>query len=352
MRHNLKPTFEHNLRKPTTSKRAIDALTMLSKAQDYFVKELSQLCLQKQLPGQFTPKEWLRDNGLHGGGLRFEAPQNSLFNKASVNVSQIQYEDRPGKAIISATALSTIIHPLNPLAPSVHIHVSWTELRSGKSYWRLMADLNPAIACEKDTAQFNNTLKLHGKQYFEQAKKAGDEYFYIPALQTHRGVSHFYLEGFNPDGEQGIEFADNFLLGVIDSYITILNNKLTSSKISNKKVLTAEIQKQTQLDYHTLYFYQVLTLDKGTTAGLLMHDQNDVGTLSSLPRFINRNKLLKWAEKTPSPRDKLVKALVTVLTTDCNNNESSVFNRECEVSTEVKINIAQVIRTHYKNYPL
>jgi coproporphyrinogen III oxidase len=347
----LKQTFEHNIRKSATSKSAIDAFYMLSNAQDYFVKKLSELCLQKQLHDKFTPKEWLRDNGLHGGGLRFEAPQNSLFNQASVNFSQIQYEDRPDKAIISATALSTIIHPFNPLAPSVHIHVSWTELRSGKSYWRLMADLNPAIACENDTAQFNSTLKLTGKQYFEQATKAGDEYFYIPALQTHRGVSHFYLEGFNPEGEQGIEFAENFLLGVIDSYITILDNKLTSSKISNKKVLTAELQKQ--LDYHTLYFYQVLTLDKGTTTGLLIHDQNDVGTLGSLPRFINRNKLLTWAEKTPSPRDKLVKALVTVLTNDNNNNnESGVINGKCEVSTEVKINIAQVIRTHYKSYPL
>lgn len=335
------------MRKPATSENAINALNMLSSAQDYFVKQLSQLCQpQHSEHASFTAQEWLRDNGAHGGGIRFEAPQNSLFNRGSVNVSQIQYEDRPDKAFISATALSTIIHPINPLVPSIHIHVSWTELRSGKNYWRLMADLNPAISCEEDTANFDNTLKTLGGQYYDQAKQAGDDYFYIPALKAHRGVSHFYLEGFNPEGIEGNAFAKQFVTGVIDSYIAIFSNKLTAAK--NR--LTADItqqQKQTQLDYHTLYFYQVLTLDKGTTAGLLIHNQNDVGTLGSLPRFVNRHLLSQWIEKTPAPRDQLVNALVLALAD--NNGISEVTT---EVTTEVKINIVQVMREHYKSHAL
>lgn len=325
------------MRKPATSKQAIDALGMLSQAQHYFVRKLTGLCQQQQQPATFTTQEWLRDEGQHGGGLRFEAPQNSLFNQASVNVSQIQYEDRPDKAFISATALSTIIHPIHPLAPSVHIHVSWTALRSGKSYWRLMADLNPAIASTDDTTRFNETLKVAGGDYFEQATIQGNQYFYIPTLQTHRGVSHFYLEGFNPTREDGNAFAQHFVEAVIDSYIAIFTDTLNSTVNE-----VTDQQLSTQRDYHTRYFYQVLTLDKGTTAGLLIHDQNDLGTLASLPRFVNRNLLKKWAEKTPAPRNKLVHALISLLPeTD-----------RCEIDAKIKANIANTIRAHYRVYPL
>lgn len=327
------------MRKPATSENAIHALTMLSNAQRYFVDQLSVLCQQHQQADQFTPQQWLRDSGQHGGGLRFEAPQNSLFNQASVNVSQVQYEDRPDKAFISATALSTIIHPINPMAPSVHIHVSWTELRSGKNYWRLMADLNPAIVCENDKKQFNETLQSVAGDYFEQATEQGNNYFYIPALEAHRGISHFYLEGFNPENIDTQAFAHSFVYAVIDSYIAIFKAKLDNTSVEQKQ---SEAQQALQLDYHTLYYYQVLTLDKGTTAGLLVHDQNDVGTLGSLPRFINRELLTQWIEQTPAPRHQLVADLVALLPD----------NKRCEVTSEIKVLIAQTMRSHYQDYPL
>lgn len=327
------------MRKPATSENAIKALAMLSQAQQHFVTKLSELCQQQKLADKFTPQQWLRDHGEHGGGLRFEAPKNSLFNQASVNVSQVQYEDRPDKAFISATALSTIIHPINPMAPSVHIHVSWTALRSGKSYWRLMADLNPSVACEIDIACFNETLQKVSGNYFDQAKQQGDDYFYIPALQAHRGVSHFYLEGFNPEGVDGQEFAKIFVHEVIDSYMAILRGKLNHKQINANQ---SERQKSVQLDYHTLYFYQVLTLDKGTTAGLLVHDQNDVGTLGSLPRFINRDLLAQWVDKTPPPRHQLVSDLVALFPD----------SKRSEVTIEIKTRIAQVIRAHYRDHPM
>jgi len=325
------------MRKLATSEGATKALAMLSDAQRNFVTQLSLLGEQQAQPADFIEQQWLRDDGLHGGGIRFEAPQCSLFNQASVNVSQIHFEDITDKNFISATALSTIIHPINPFAPSVHIHVSWTALRSGKSYWRLMADLNPAIPSAADTARFNDSLKEVAGEYLAQATQQGDDYFYIPALQLHRGVSHFYLEGFNPVDEDGTDFAQQFLKTVIDTYIAILTNTL-----NNVNSAVTDEQRNIQIDYHTRYFYQVLTLDKGTTAGLLIHDQNDVGTLGSLPRFINRTLLSQWAEQTAAPRNKLVDALVALLPmTDI-----------CEIDSTVKMKIASALRNHYQQYPL
>jgi len=311
-----------------TSAKAKFALTHLSQVQQYFVDKLKKV----STGSRFKSVEWLRDNGTHGGGERFEATSNDVFNRASVNVSQVQYEDNPEKAFLSATALSTIIHPQYPLAPSVHLHVSWTELRNGQQYWRLMADLNPAIVDDNDTALFNEMLKQSSGEFFESGIEQGNRYFYIPALNKHRGVSHFYLEGFTGNEQTSPLFAIDFAKNVIDCYIDILSDKLSCLPPPSDLAL------QQQVDYHTLYFYQVLTLDKGTTAGLLIHNQNDVGTLGSLPAYINRDLLQSWIADTPPPQQPLVEALVGLLPSQ----------KIVHITPEIKEEIAMVIRRHYK----
>lgn len=310
-----------------TSKKAQFALTELNQVQQYFVQKLQKLSTGTE----FKSVEWLRDNGTHGGGQRFEATTNMVFNRASVNVSQVQYEDKPDKAFLSATALSTIIHPQHPLAPSIHIHVSWTELKNGQQYWRLMADLNPAIADASDNLLFNNMLQQASGEYFESGIAQGEAYFFIPALNKHRGVSHFYLEGFTGNEHTSEHFGIDFATQAIDCYIAILNDKFSRLPPPSDQEL------QQQLDYHTLYFYQVLTLDKGTTAGLLIHSQNDVGTLGSLPAYINRDLLASWVAHSPSEKQPLVQSLVDLLPPQ----------KSVHVDANIKANIAQAIRQHY-----
>ena len=159
--------------------------------------------------------------------------------------------------IDSATALSVIIHPRNPHAPSMHFHIrcgpsqltispsapskgcvllgmpaprcmhgsansiadtdamtmagsalllrlpvvragvsSFMEMRQKGNYWRMIADLNPSIASSEDTAAFKanlGTIKHLDKDLQEDAFTFGDRYFYIPALDTHRGACHLYV---------------------------------------------------------------------------------------------------------------------------------------------------------------
>merc|ERR1711879_931380 len=126
-----------------------------------------------------------------------------------------------------------------------------------------------------------------------------------PALQRHRGVSHFYLENYKTENkEEDYNFANSFGQGIIDTYIDIISNAF-----KKRNSFSAYDIKQ-QLDYHTLYLFQVLSLDRGTTSGLLIHNQNDLGIMGSLPIHINRDLLESWAEK-----------------------------------------LAQVVREHYKKYP-
>lgn len=320
--------------KLASSQSAIKALYIVGHLQRRFVTKLNKLSKELGEGKEFQEVSWLRDEGLHGGGNRFEFQDKTLFNTGSVNVSQIHYDEMPKKDLKSATAISTIIHPKNPHAPSIHIHISLTELRDGSSYWRIMADLNPSIAYEEDKEKFTHAMKKVASTTFEEGKAQGDKYFNIPSLGRTRGVSHFYLENYSTEQEvNDFAFAQLFGEQVIDTYIDIIDNAIkTRVDISTKN------QKE-QLDYHTLYLYQVLTLDRGTTSGLLIHSQNDVGIMGSLPSFIDKELLSSWSQKVQSPQDLLVK------------NIAKAIGDDGVVDIPTKEKLAQVVREHYTTYP-
>jgi coproporphyrinogen III oxidase len=93
----------------------------------------------------------------------------------------------------------------------------------------------------------------------------------------------------------------------IDTHAAIVSDALRSCGPA-----TAD-DRRLQLAYHTLYLFQVLTLDRGTTSGLLVHDQNDVGILGSLPSHVDRVLLASWRPQVPAPVDELVTMLLDAL---------------------------------------
>jgi len=317
-----------------SSKEAKKAYTLVRDLQNRFVSKLNDVSSEFGDAKLFEEVSWLRDEGLHGGGSRYEARDKLLFNTASVNVSQVHYDELPEKNLQSATAISTIIHPKNPLVPSMHMHISLTQMRDGSSYWRLMADLNPSNYNEHDQNVFNVALANLSEDLYEEAADQGDKYFYIPALKRHRGVSHFYLENYKTeDQKKDSEFALLFGEGVIDSYISIISDALKT----RTEIDTAALKNQ--LDYHTLYLFQVLTLDRGTTSGLLIHNQNDIGIMGSLPTHIDRELLKSWATVVKTPQEELVLAL------------AESINKNGVIDTETKENLVEVVRRHYKKHP-
>ena len=318
------------------SQQAKSAYQLVEELQSYFVSKLNDISHTFGEAIDFEAVEWFRDEGNHGGGVRYEARDQSLFNRASVNVSQVHYDDDPSKKLGSASAISTIIHPNNPHVPSMHMHISWTEMREGKGYWRIMADLNPSLKNDVFQRDFEMALDRAADTYYEEAEEQGDRYFYIPSLERTRGVSHFYLENFNTgDFKEDKDFAVKVGKATIDAYIGIV-----VQAIQYYATYSAE-EKTTQLEYHTLYLFQVLTLDRGTTSGLLIHDQNDVGIMGSIPSHINRTLLESWKDLMLEPQDKLVQSLLDVLPKE----------NPTPVDTETKKALANAVRSHYKKYP-
>lgn len=326
------------LRIPAKSLQAKEAYALVRGLQSYFVSKLNAIALEYGEGKSCETVLWGRDKGTHGGGSRYEARDTVVFDRASVNVSQVHYDDNPTKKLGSATAISTIIHPRNPHAPSMHMHISWTQMRDGEGYWRIMADLNPSILSESDLDKkiFSSTIqKITGDDY-KEGKAQGDRYFNIPVLGRRRGVSHYYLEGYNTgDFQADKTFGKKLGEAVIDTYIAIVTAKLSAHPIFTTQNL------EEQLAYHTLYLFQVLTLDRGTTSGLLVHDQNDVGIMGSIPSHVNRDILSSWKELMPKPQDELLSALLEALP-----KETPTF-----VDEKTKKKLANAVRKHYKKYP-
>lgn len=318
------------------SARAARAAELVRSLQSQLVTALEHTSRELGSPTPFEPVSWLRDGGRHGGGVRYVVADTPVYDRASVNVSVVHYDDTPEKRLGSATALSTIVHPANPHAPSMHMHISWTEMRDGSGYWRMMADLNPSLAEQADAAVFAQALIAASGQHYAAASAQGDRYFRIPALDRHRGVAHFYLEAFSTDDpEADLAMARSLGEAVIETYTQLVRERHAANPEPG------DAAHEAQLTYHTLYLFQVLTLDRGTTSGLLVHDQNDVGILGSLPSHVDRELLASWAVRVPEPQDELVAGLVAVL------SETS----PSLVDEPTKRALAQVVRRHYQLHP-
>ena len=203
-----------------------------------------------------------------------------------------------------ATALSAIVHPTHPRLPSAHLHLSYTQMQDGDAYWRLMADLNPAIENEQHRMKFDRMLATVADQHLLEGVENGEQYFYIPALERHRGVSHFYLERFTSgDFDEDLLFAEQFGMAVLTTYVSILMDGMEEDK---------EPLRKSGLHNWPIIpcIFQVLLMDRGTTAGLLVHDQNDVGILGSLPPQVDKNLLSSWGSRLTAPQDVLLKPFI------------------------------------------
>ena len=299
------------------------------------------------VPPGFQIHEWLRDSGKHGGGMRYQADSsNKVFCQASINVSAVHYEDKARYPIDSATALSVILHPKNPYAPSMHFHISYIEPRKGCAYWRMIADLNPSIPNSDSTKQFslalqNGTSNIVSKSLRRAAQQFGDDYFFIPALQRHRGAYHLFMGKLEEDSELSADSCEELAKRLACTAVDVYSELVEIALREHPDATLNENDYSKQLFYHTLYTFQVLTLDRGTTHGLLAHRDNDIGTLASLPPRVDPKLLSKWRDKMP-PENKqrlMVDRMISAI---------PVTGEICD---EVRQALANHVRAHYVAHP-
>ena len=155
-------------------------------------------------------------------------------------------------------------------------------------------------------------------------------------MYKRQGVTHFYLEDYATDDAQAdFDMAQRLGEAVIDCYTGLIQDAVNEHSDPSADAY------EEQLGYHTLYLFQVLMLDRGTTSGLLVHDQNDVGILGSLPSMVSPDILKSWKGNVQTPQDQLLSGILSALPEES----------PCVVDESSKKALANAVRTHYKANP-
>ncbi|KAH0599683.1 hypothetical protein MHUMG1_02473 [Metarhizium humberi] len=270
-----------------------------------FIKEQQQIIvkeLEKVDGKRFRKDEWTRDNG--GGGISCVLQDGNVFEKAGVNISVV-YGSLPKPAIqkmhanhkmldpsvesldFFAAGLSMVLHPKNPMAPTVHLNYRYFETAnpdgSSQAWWfGGGSDLTPSYLFDEDAIHFHKTLKSacdsHDKTYYPRFKKWCDEYFYNKHRGECRGIGGIFFDDLDDserDQENTFAFIQDCLKSFIPSYLPILEKR-------KDMPFTAE-EKDWQQIRRGKYVEFNLVHDRGTAFGLNTPGSRVESILVSLP---------------------------------------------------------------------
>lgn len=128
-----------------------------------------------------------------------------------------------------AAGVSAVIHPKNPLVPTIHFNYRYFEVQNGDEvlwWFGGGTDLTPYYLNTADSVHFHSTLKnacdKHDKSYYPKFKKWCDDYFYIEHRGERRGIGGIFFDDLDtPDQEACFKFATECADAVIPSYIPI-----------------------------------------------------------------------------------------------------------------------------------
>ncbi len=251
---------------------------------------------------RFAIDSWERPKG--GGGITCVLQDGNVFEKAGVNTSVV-YGTLPREAISKmrvnhkaldagvesleffAAGLSLVLHPINPMAPTVHLNYRYFETAnhdgSTNAWWfGGGTDLTPSYLFDEDVIAFHREIKeacdKHDRNYYPRFKKWCDEYFYVKHREETRGVGGIFfddLDDTEKDQESLFAFVQSCLGAFLPSYLPIIEKR--------KDMAYTEKEKQWQQLRRGRYVEFNLVHDRGTAFGLNTPGARIESILMSLP---------------------------------------------------------------------
>ncbi len=288
-----------------------------------YIEQLQdQICnaLEKE-DGKAKFKEdlWKRPEG--GGGRTRVIADGAVIEKGGVNISAV-YGPLP-KAMqeyfkvedvdFFACGLSLVIHPKNPMAPTVHANWRYFEMYDKQGdivdqWFGGGQDLTPYYLFNEDAIHFHQICKTacdkHNISFYQNYKKKCDEYFYNPHRNEARGIGGLFFDYCKASKERSIEDWFAFVTEVgnsfVEAYIPILNKRKNKTYTSEQRNWQ-EIRRGRYVEFNLVH-------DKGTLFGLKTNGRIE-SILMSLPPHV------QWVydnhPKEGSEEEKLLKVLKT-----------------------------------------
>ncbi|XP_039288864.1 oxygen-dependent coproporphyrinogen-III oxidase [Nilaparvata lugens] len=267
---------------------------MIMKIQADFCRALEA---EEDVETKFQVDRWERKEG--GGGITCIMQDGRIFEKAGVNISvvsgmlppaAIQQMKARGKNFshgdkmpFFAAGVSAVIHPANPMIPTIHFNYRYFEVQDRDTvHWWFGGgtDLTPYYLNEDDARHFHRTLKdacdKHDKSYYPKFKKWCDDYFHITHRGERRGVGGIFFDDLDtPSQEKCFNFVQSCAEAVIPSYIPLVK--------SHKDDGYGYFERKWQLLRRGRYVEFNLIYDRGTKFGLYTPGARYESILMSLP---------------------------------------------------------------------
>jgi coproporphyrinogen III oxidase len=268
---------------------------------------------------KFIEDQWQRPEG--GGGKTRVISDGNVFEKGGVNTSVVfgnvseamKTQLKIDRDKWFACGLSLVLHPFNPLVPTVHCNYRMFELYNGNSsvspleggeaidrWFGGGTDLTPYYLFEEDAKHFHQTYKnvchKFDVSFYPTFKRNCDDYF----VNTHRnnerrGIGGIFYDYLKPDDKHNAESLMNFSKACgdafLESYLPIVENRKNSPFTIHEKHWQ-EIRRGRYVEFNLIH-------DRGTLFGLKTNGRTE-SILMSLPptvRFEYNYQVEKGSEE-------------------------------------------------------
>ncbi|XP_040082145.1 oxygen-dependent coproporphyrinogen-III oxidase, mitochondrial [Oryx dammah] len=280
-------------RRPDDMKTKMELLILETQAQ------VCQALAQVDGGARFSVDRWERKEG--GGGISCVLQDGHVFEKAGVSISVVHgnlseeaakqmrsrgklLKTKDGKLPFSAMGVSSVIHPKNPHAPTIHFNYRYFEVEEadGNTLWWFGGgcDLTPTYLNQEDAVHFHRTLKeacdQHGPDLYPRFKKWCDDYFFIAHRGERRGIGGIFFDDLDsPSKEEVFRFVQSCTQAIIPSYVPLVKKHCNDSFTPQEK-LWQQLRRGRYVEFNLLY-------DRGTKFGLFTPGSRIESILMSLP---------------------------------------------------------------------
>ncbi|WP_396632565.1 oxygen-dependent coproporphyrinogen oxidase [Maribacter sp. R86514] len=265
-----------------------------------YIEQLQDTITSKleEVDGTATFKEdiWVRPEG--GGGRTRVIENGAVFEKGGVNISGVHGELPDSMkayfgvedANFFACGLSLVLHPKNPMVPTVHANWRYFEMygKDGEivdQWFGGGQDLTPYYLFDEDAIHFHEVCKTacdkHNPTFYDTYKKRCDEYFWNTHRNEARGLGGLFFDYCKATPEMDMQDWYNFVTEVgnsfLDCYVPIV--------IKRKDLEYTKEQRDWQEIRRGRYIEFNLVHDKGTLFGLKTNGRIE-SILMSLPPHV------------------------------------------------------------------
>ncbi|TVU15809.1 hypothetical protein EJB05_39347 [Eragrostis curvula] len=241
---------------------------------------------------RFVEDVWSRPGG--GGGISRVLQDGRVFEKAGVNVSVVYgvmppdaYRAAKGEAgkngaadgqkagpvPFFAAGISSVLHPKNPFAPTLHFNYRYFETDALKDvpgaprqwWFGGGTDLTPSYIIEEDVKHFHSVQKQacdkFDPSFYPKFKKWCDDYFYIKHRNERRGLGGIFFDDLNDyDQEMLLGFATECADSVLPAYLPIIERR-KDTPFNEEHKAWQQLRRGRYVEFNLVY-------DRGTTFGL------------------------------------------------------------------------------------